>query len=170
MIDAMIDGTMELPKGGYIKTGLIDIKNKQDMEGEKHSNLESTGKKLKEFNLEAAKAGKPVCTRDGRKARIICFDRKFYQNGYNYPIVAMVNDNDNELVHTYTQDGLLVGNAECELDLMMIPEKKERWVNVYRKEHNDYCKGIFQTKEEAVNAISEVGRKHIATVKIECEE
>ena len=31
---------------------------------------------LKPFNLEAAKQGKPVCTRDGRKARIICFDAK----------------------------------------------------------------------------------------------
>ena len=26
--------------------------------------------KFKPFNLEQAKAGKPVCTRDGRKARI----------------------------------------------------------------------------------------------------
>lgn len=31
---------------------------------------------LKPFDLEAAKQGKPVCTRDGRKARIVCFDLK----------------------------------------------------------------------------------------------
>lgn len=31
---------------------------------------------LKPFDLNSAKAGKPVCTRDGRKARIICFDVK----------------------------------------------------------------------------------------------
>ena len=31
---------------------------------------------LKPFDFEAAKAGKPVCTRDGRKVRIICFDAK----------------------------------------------------------------------------------------------
>ena len=71
-------------------------KNKYSKEEYKEENLT-----LKEFDLEAAKDGKPVCTRDGRKARIICFDRKFYHDGYNYPIVAMVNDNDNdnELVH-----------------------------------------------------------------------
>lgn len=46
----------------------IEIKqNKEDMEEKKLN--------LKEFDIEAAKAGKPVCTRDGRKARIICFDR-----------------------------------------------------------------------------------------------
>ena len=28
-----------------------------------------------EFNLEAAKAGAPLITRDGHKLRIICFDR-----------------------------------------------------------------------------------------------
>lgn len=31
---------------------------------------------MKEFDLEKAKAGHPVCTRNGNKARIICFDRK----------------------------------------------------------------------------------------------
>ena len=41
----------------------------------KKLNLKKLAKKLnlKEFDLEAAKAGKPVCTKDGRKARIICF-------------------------------------------------------------------------------------------------
>lgn len=30
---------------------------------------------MKPFNLEEAKQGKPVCTRDGCKARILCFDK-----------------------------------------------------------------------------------------------
>lgn len=41
---------------------------------------------LKEFNIKAAKAGKPVCTRDGRKVRILCYDLK----GAKYPIVAAI--------------------------------------------------------------------------------
>ena len=57
----------------------------------------------------------------------------------------MVNDNDNELVHAYTQDGLLVGNMEGELDLMMLPEKKEGWVNVYRD-----CDGANITKDDNI--------------------
>ena len=38
------------------------------------ANKESDKPTLKPFDLEAAKAGKLVCTRDGRNARIICFD------------------------------------------------------------------------------------------------
>ena len=133
----------------------VEIKqNKEDMEEKKLN--------LKPFNLEAAKAGKPVCTRDGRKARIICFDRKFYHDGYNYPIVAMVNDNDNELVHAYTQDGLLVGNMEGELDLMMLPERKDGWVNVYKER-------IYSTKEEAIEATYD-GVTYVDTVKISWSE
>lgn len=44
--------------------------------------------KFKPFNLEQAKAGKPVCTRDRHKARIICFDAKLK----NYSIVALVKE------------------------------------------------------------------------------
>ena len=136
---------------------IIDIEIKQTKE-----DMEEKKLNLKPFNLEAAKAGKPVCTRDGRKARIICFDRKFYHDGYNYPIVAMVNDNDNELVHAYTQDGLLVGNMEGELDLMMLPERKEGWVNVYKER-------IYSTKEEAIEATYD-GVTYVDTVKVCWEE
>ena len=71
-----------------VKSWTIDIEikqNKEDMEQEieyfgdenaKCFNSESIEKNLKPFNLDAAKQGKPVCARDGSKARIICFDRK----------------------------------------------------------------------------------------------
>ena len=117
---------------------------------------------LKPFDIQKAREGKPVCTRDGRKVRIICFDRKFYYDGYNYPIVAMVNDNDNELVHAYTQDGLLVGNGECESDLMMPLKKKEGWAKV-RKDIN-----LYDTKEEADRKM--IGNDEYVTAKVCWEE
>ena len=40
---------------------------------------------MKEFDLEKAKAGHPVCTRDGHEARILCFDRIEH-----HPIVGLV--------------------------------------------------------------------------------
>lgn len=67
---------------------------------------------LKPFDLEAAKAGKPVCTRDGRKARIICWDKKG-----NYPIVALIQDNENsEHIEYYTENGIFSngGNNKTE--------------------------------------------------------
>ena len=115
---------------------------------------------LKPFDLEAAKAGKPVCTRDGRKARIICFDAKGKQ-----PIIALFEREkaDEVIIQTYNDDGSYYGlEKEDNRDLMMLLEKKEAWVNLYPCD----CMGQkrYPTKEEAL--VSDV----IATVKIEWEE
>ena len=73
---------------------------------------------LKEFNLEAAKQGKPVCTRDGRKARIICFD---LQSIEKTPIVAAVQVTDKqEVISHYYEDGRQFVDGISELDLMML--------------------------------------------------
>lgn len=87
----------------------IEIKQtKEDMEEKnnaKHSNSEKIGKNLKPFDLEAAKAGKPVCSRDGRKVKILEFDSGFR----NYPIIALIEPRDTggepELVR-YSNDGI----------------------------------------------------------------
>ncbi len=49
---------------------------------------------MKPFNLEEAKAGKPVCTRDGRRVEIISFENP----SDNYPILAKVCASDNEII------------------------------------------------------------------------
>ncbi len=139
----------------------IEIKqNKEDMEEKKLN--------LKEFDLEAAKAGKPVCTRDGRKARIICFDL----NNKNFPIVAIINCDTEENAYQYDIDGVC-DEHDNNLNLMMSPEKKEGWVNVY-KSYNVGKKipcmaSIYPTKEEAKKS-SVVGFDYVDTVKIEWEE
>lgn len=139
----------------------IEIKqNKEDMEEKKLN--------FKPFDLEAAKAGKPVCTRDGRKARIICFDTI---NKGNYPIIALLEDKGCEAIFYYNKDGKC--NVGTERDLMMLPEKKEGWVNVY-KSYNVGKKipcmaSIYPTKEEAKKS-SVVGFDYVDTVKIEWEE
>lgn len=61
--------------------------------------VEETG--LKPFSIELAKAGKPVCTRDGRDVRIVCFDME-----NEFPIVALVKDKDGkENAYTYPESG-----------------------------------------------------------------
>ena len=91
-------------------------------------NKEESKPTLKEFDLEAARSGKPVCTRDGRKARIICFDRE----GEGRSIIALVYNRESniETCVPYFPDGRFYKNADDEDDLMMLPEKKEGWVNV----------------------------------------
>ena len=155
----------------------VEIKqNKEDMKQEieyfgdennnaKHSNSESIGKNLKEFDLEAAKAGKPVCTRDGRKARIICWDKKG-----NYPIVALIQDNENlEYIEYYTENGIFSnGGNNKNRDLMMLPQKKEGWINLCKNNHGDtLAAGVFPSREEAV---SNCPPSYLGTIKIEWEE
>lgn len=139
----------------------IEIKqNKEDMEEKKLN--------FKPFDLEAAKAGKPVCTRDGRKARIICFDAKC-----NKPIVALIYDCNKETVLQYLENGRFFVDQIDKYDLMMFPQKKEGWVNVY-KSYNvgktiPCMASIYPTKEEAKKS-SVVGFDYVDTVKIEWEE
>lgn len=154
----------------------IEIKqNKEDMEEKKLN--------LKPFDLEAAKAGKPVCTRDGRKARIICFDYKGDSNAY--PILALISTINSrgvpsEIIAKYTEDGRYAkyNNVENNEDLMMLPEKKEGWVNIYNRNRprtsseNCYIMtgvSVFETKEGAISYIDK-DKEYIDTVKIEWEE
>ena len=85
---------------------------------------------LKPFDIQKAREGKPVCTRDGRKARIICFDYKGDSNAY--PILALISTSNlrgvpSEIIAKYTEDGRYAkyNNVENNEDLMMLPEKKE---------------------------------------------
>lgn len=140
---------------------------------QKQRNMEEEKLNLKPFNLEAAKAGKPVCTRNGHKARVVCFNRYSVDN--NAPIVACVKsyDSDNkefEDVIIYREDGsLFESHLQHPFDLMMLPEKHDGWVNVYRDFNIVHAKNIFDTREEALKNIGG-GENCVATVKIEWEE
>ena len=135
----------------------IEIKqNKEDMEEKKLN--------LKPFDIQKAREGKPVCTRDGRKARIICFDRDCDMH-----IVALVADPLGESVHYYLSNGKVDFDKQNDEDLMMLSEEKEGWVNVYNSlgvitvSHNPY-----DTKEEALANVQ--SQNYVDTVKISWEE
>ena len=70
---------------------------------------------------------KPVQTRDGRKARIICTDYK----GSIQPVIAIIDEGDRESVHWYNKDGRFLTIAqETRDDLINVPEKRKVWVNI----------------------------------------
>lgn len=76
------------------------------------------------FDLEKAKAGEPVCTRDGKDVRIICWDRIKAQ-----PIVALVKENGEEVAFGYNENGTFsTDETPYVLDLMMKVEVKESYV------------------------------------------
>lgn len=141
----------------------VEIKqNKEDMEEKKLN--------LKPFDLEAAKAGKPICTRDGRKARIICFDRKD-----NTPIVALIEHVDGiEILQCYHNDGKCFHYETSNNDLMMLSEKRKGWVNLTGSlSHNPHILDVvWDTKEEALDfrRKAPINANIIATGKITWEE
>lgn len=141
----------------------VEIKqNKENMEEKKLN--------LKEFDLEAAKAGKPVCTRDGRKARIICFDAK-RKDGKN--IMALIPSKEypefEDLV-AYPNNGNYHGGHENDGDLMMLHQKKEGWINIYTS-YDGIETGIsvYETKEIAKKGVDN-SVSYLGTIKIEWEE
>ena len=116
--------------------------------------------KFTPFDLKAAKAGKPVCTRDGRKARIVCFDAEG-----NRPLIVLSKINGQEVILRYTEKGRsdnFHSPTPREDDLMMLPEKKEGWVNVYKD-------SVYDTYDEALIGRSE-SKGYIDTIKVEWEE
>ena len=131
-----------------------------------HSNSENIGKILKPFDLEAAKAGKPVCTRDGRKARILCFDRFCCDEISTIVACVLSKDGKDENVIIYSSDGFMVDKQHpCADDLMMLPEKKEGYANIYRSQ-------IYDTLERAKEAYKRTCNddNYLQTIKIEWEE
>jgi len=135
--------------------------------------MEENKLNLKPFDIQKAREGKPVCTRDGRKARIIAFDRRLFYKNVSYPILALVERSDGEDdVCGYNEKGkvLIEDGAEYKDDLMMLPEKKEGWVNVYKIGARLETGGdVHSTKDAAIKCIDS-DKKHIATVKINWEE
>ena len=126
---------------------------------------------LKPFSLELAKQGKPICTRDGRKARIICFDAK---DKDNMQIIALIQSKsgDTEAVNFYYKDGKQSKIGITGNDLMMLPEKHEGWVNVYREEGNNNERlieqTIYKTRKDAFDNACPKG--YVITTKINWEE
>lgn len=86
---------------------------------------------MRAFDLEAAKRGEPVVTRDGRKVLEIYI----FKTDVSHPIVAII---EGENIQTaYRLDGLY-SNHENECDLFMVPKPpKKLWIAV-AKELNSF--------------------------------
>lgn len=93
---------------------------------------------MKPFDIELARQGKPVCLRNGRKARIICFDVK----NSAYPIVALVEDGEYEVTMYFNEKGRTCAHPSG-YDLMMASEKKEMYINIYGGESGRAIPGGF---------------------------
>ena len=120
---------------------------------------------MKPFDLEKAKAGHPVCTRDGRDVRILCFDLK----ADPYVVVAAVTKYDGkEGLFAFTNSGLLYDKTTCESDLFLKDKPRTAWTNIYHDGMgNPYNDELFDSEEGAKTR----ARKNVVkTIKVEWEE
>lgn len=125
---------------------------------------------MKPFDLEKAKAGAPVCTREGFKARIVCFD----VDNNRFPIVALLKDSNssNEYPVSLTEKGRFsCGETDSGKDLFMVEEKKEGWVNIYEALEEKCIGAVYNSKEAARRMkVNDQGVTYITTVRVEWEE
>lgn len=120
---------------------------------------------MKPFDLEAAKRGDPVITRDGKKVRIVCFDVKGSR-----PVVGLVDYEDFEACYSFYADGLSLSD-EYELELFMAPKKVTKWS--FLKIGSPFFAGyepVFDTRNEAEAALASCERDDVVVVKGEWEE
>ena len=123
---------------------------------------------MKEFNLEEylKNPNREVVTRDGRKVRVLCTDRKGAT-----PIIALVNDGlSEELGHAFYSDGKIFSDEDNELDLFFAPEKHEGWMNLYKKGFGLVIGDLVRDSEEAAKKIAVGDEDYITTIKVEWEE
>lgn len=125
---------------------------------------------MKPFDLEKAKAGASVCTRDGSRARIVCFDA----NNKRFPLVVLIKDSDNsdEYPVLYNKEGIFFdGEKDHPKDLCMVGEKKEGWINIYEALKERCIGAVYNSKEAAMRMkVNEKDITCITTVRVEWEE
>lgn len=120
---------------------------------------------MKPFNLEAAENDAPVCTRDGKKARIICWDAKG-----THPIIALCDDGGSEenVICCRLNGHILNNGNDHKNDLMMATTQHDGWVNVQLNPNDGYrCTAVFA---DEYSAKSLADKFTVATIKIEWED
>lgn len=114
------------------------------------------------FDLEKAKAGAKLVTRDGRPARIIRWDRDW--GNYHNTIVALINDKEGVLNVLYTSDGRhhTDGEDSCS-DLFILEEPAIRpYANAEEilksmKEHGPMVKHVEDNEYHSIVNINNKG-------------
>lgn len=110
---------------------------------------------MKEFNLKEAQAGKPICTCDGREARIICWDSKGDECSLIVAVRSKTDETLEEII-TYDKNGMHPANDESSPDNLMIDlEKRKLYVNIYKNKDGIYVSRVRDNSDiETLNLAS----------------
>ena len=122
---------------------------------------------MKEFNLNEylKDLSQKVVTKDGRKVRIICTNAK-----NEFPIIALITNNDKEVLMDYNNNGKVSPDEMTDLDLFFAPIKREGWVNIFKDEELPFINGDIYKSEKEAKEEAEGEPDYITSIKIEWEE
>lgn len=99
---------------------------------------------------------KPVQTRDGRKARIICTDKKSGVKDDTAPIIVALVDHPTgieEQPYTYSSSGVCFSHRRAgQNDLVNVPERTYQYTNMFYSGEGFSKGGTFTEKELALAA------------------
>ena len=125
---------------------------------------------MKNFDLERALNGAPICTRKGIPATIA--DVK-YDAIIGTRIYVHWEDENGFYRIPYKTDGTSSDSLRGEDDdLFMVGSKEERWVNIYRSEEGVLYLGmkIYTSEKEAAASAEGLSGEYAATAKVTWEE
>lgn len=105
------------------------------------------GENDSKFDIELAKKGEAIHTRDNCKARLICSDVKG-----DYIVVLVEDENGNEDVYKYTKEGKLKDVKKPEHDLFMGSAKEVGYINLYQTD-GELTNTPLLSKDKAIKAI-----------------
>jgi hypothetical protein len=114
---------------------------------------------MKPFDLERAKAGDPIVTRDGREAKFIAYAPKAQL--LNEQVVFLLD----RRIKTTCPNGFSYPAHENKSDLFMAPKKRTVWVNLYPD-----SQGTHWRTEEAANIAAGNNRIGDKSYPVEVEE
>lgn len=125
--------------------------------------------KMKPFDLEAAKRGEPLVTRDGREAKFIAHVPEL---GENNRVVVLIEGRD--AVVSLNENGCFSGSGLYTVDLFMAPVKQKVCTIVYKNPFNgqkfiESYTTSFE-KEAAINSYSVYNWEVVAVFENEYEE
>mgnify|MGYP003392857948 CR=1 FL=1 len=107
---------------------------------------------------------RPVQTRAGNKARVICRD---LMTKDKQPVIALITVADVELIHRFSLQGeYRIDNLQSAADLINAPERVERWVNLYSPS-SGMIGGYAESRSDAEDGAAE---DRLAVIRITYED
>lgn len=119
---------------------------------------------MKPFNLEAAKAGKPIMFRDGEFCQFIAYEPK----AQHAQQLILMTTNGNVFYREKCGRSAITGTR----DIVMAPTKKTYWANIHKDSCGPFIGRMFSNCSEAAEEAERLDKafKLIRTISFEIEE